>query len=247
VEIARHVTGRRGGEWTKKVVAARSEQGGRIVDEADWNGFLPQERNGIKVLAAFLRVCESAESLDGPIREASSGQASMEKLGDSLADPAIQRPGHVVSTISKSDGLSRISESTPLATCNVAPRPRNLSQLLCGRVVDPRQRQIRVQSRGCSQGDMILPRSTSSAAEVTKSRRPGSTSATSATGETVIQTRFMVSVGWCIRYGCGSGAIGGRYQIVFLDGVALDVDVDSENVELRSVNGDVTRYVIDEL
>jgi len=58
-----------------------------------------------------------------------------------------------------------------------------------------------------------------------------------------IQTRFIASVGWCIRYGSRVSQ-GGRYRILFLDGVVLDIDVDEGWVEFTSQEGDVTRHEI---
>lgn len=57
-----------------------------------------------------------------------------------------------------------------------------------------------------------------------------------------IQTRFIPSVGWCMRYG-NVVSQGGRYRIMFLDGVTLDIDVDEEFAEFKSLSGDVTRSV----
>lgn len=45
-------------------------------------------------------------------------------------------------------------------------------------------------------------------------------------------TRFIPSVGWCVRYGFSGGA--GRYKMMFFDGAILEVDVDGECVEFMS-------------
>lgn len=55
------------------------------------------------------------------------------------------------------------------------------------------------------------------------------------TGESRLQTRFMPGVGWCVRSG------GSRYRIMFADGVALEVDVDEERVEMVEQDGSVVR------
>jgi polo-like kinase 4 len=59
-----------------------------------------------------------------------------------------------------------------------------------------------------------------------------------------IQTRFIPSVGWCIRFGSdkksGTGGSGG-YRVMFLDGVALEIDADEEYVEFRGSFGDISR------
>lgn len=56
-----------------------------------------------------------------------------------------------------------------------------------------------------------------------------------------LQTRFILDVGWCVRY-APSGSVsamegGGRYRIMFLDGVALEVDVDKERIEFVAQDG----------
>lgn len=56
-------------------------------------------------------------------------------------------------------------------------------------------------------------------------------------------TRFIPSVGWCVRYGSSGGA--GRYKMMFFDGAILEVDVDGECVEfVNSVTEEVVRSVL---
>ncbi|KAF9013493.1 kinase-like domain-containing protein [Cyathus striatus] len=52
-----------------------------------------------------------------------------------------------------------------------------------------------------------------------------------------IQTRFLPSVGWCVRYSTYETPHSERYQILFLDGVILEVDVDQEMVEYTAIDG----------
>ena len=57
------------------------------------------------------------------------------------------------------------------------------------------------------------------------------------------ETRFIPSVGWCVRYAGPSGGAG-RYRMMFFDGKTLEVDVDEECVELMdSVRDEVVRLV----
>jgi hypothetical protein len=46
----------------------------------------------------------------------------------------------------------------------------------------------------------------------------------------------MPGVGWCVRSGSA------RYRIMFADGVALEVDVDEERVEMVECDGSVIRF-----
>jgi polo-like kinase 4 len=45
----------------------------------------------------------------------------------------------------------------------------------------------------------------------------------------------MPGVGWCLRSG------GARYRIMFTDGVALEIDVDEEWVEMVEHDGSITK------
>lgn len=57
------------------------------------------------------------------------------------------------------------------------------------------------------------------------------------------ETRFIPSVGWCVRYAGPSGGAG-RYRMMFFDGKTLEVDVDEECVELMdSIRDEVVRFV----
>ena len=57
------------------------------------------------------------------------------------------------------------------------------------------------------------------------------------------ETRFIPSVGWCVRYTGPSGGAG-RYRMMFFDGKTLEVDVDEECVELMdSVRDEIVRLV----
>jgi hypothetical protein len=58
----------------------------------------------------------------------------------------------------------------------------------------------------------------------------------SASGRSRLQTRFMPGVGWCVRSGLA------RYRIMFTDGIALEVDVDEERVEMVECDGSVVRF-----
>ena len=57
------------------------------------------------------------------------------------------------------------------------------------------------------------------------------------------ETRFIPSVGWCVRYAGTSGGAG-RYRMMFFDGKTLEVDVDEECVEMMdSVRDEIVRLV----
>ncbi|KAF8644526.1 hypothetical protein AX16_008402 [Volvariella volvacea WC 439] len=55
--------------------------------------------------------------------------------------------------------------------------------------------------------------------------------------------KFIPEIGWCFRQNPGS-LKAGRYKILFLDGVTMNVDVDEEWVEYVSQSGDITCHGI---
>jgi len=58
------------------------------------------------------------------------------------------------------------------------------------------------------------------------------------------ETRFIPSVGWCVRYAGPSSGGAGKYRMMFFDGKTLEVDVDEECVELvDSVRDEIVRLV----
>ncbi|KAJ7459803.1 hypothetical protein FB451DRAFT_1045789, partial [Mycena latifolia] len=57
------------------------------------------------------------------------------------------------------------------------------------------------------------------------------------------QTKFIPSVGWCIRHNSRVSQ-GGRYKIMFFDGAVLEIDVDEEWAELTTQSGGTTRHNI---
>lgn len=60
-----------------------------------------------------------------------------------------------------------------------------------------------------------------------------------------VQARFLPSIGWCIRYPSLISQ-GGRYRIMFLDGVALEIDADEEWVICKG-EGRESRHRVGEL
>lgn len=57
------------------------------------------------------------------------------------------------------------------------------------------------------------------------------------------ETRFIPSIGWCVRYAGLSGGAG-RYRMMFFDGKTLEVDIDEECVEMvDSARDEIVRLV----
>lgn len=210
------------GEWTKKIFNAFDRRTG--LREADWSVLDDIERTAMKDLQRFVRICEIVEGLSEEKFQRDTATETSKHWGNS-GDSQDFRNASVVS--------SSVTTRGPLAF-TVAPRPMKLSTILS-------------RSNACvaqePESSKCTLRQISNQADITDrpqwSRGEFSDELNRAAG---IQTQFLPSVGWCIRYGSRVSQ-GGRYRIMFLDGVTLDVDVDDEYVECTSRSGDVTRQV----
>ncbi|KAF8964438.1 kinase-like domain-containing protein [Flammula alnicola] len=58
------------------------------------------------------------------------------------------------------------------------------------------------------------------------------------------ETRYLSSVGWCIRYHGHDASKDMKYQIMFVDGVCLEADLHKNHLSLSSLNGDTIRCKI---
>jgi polo-like kinase 4 len=227
-EIARLWPSQSMGEWTKKVFNAVDGKTG--IQEADWKALDDTERAGMEGLQQFVHICEAVEGLSEETlhREAAIETSNPKgKIGGGVdSDLSPQARGNAL-TVSSS-----VTTKGPLAF-TVAPRPMKLSSILsrCNGSHATRDQG--------SKWNSTLQQQIGSIDRPQCSRDEFSDELNQAAG---IQTRFLPSSGWCIRYGSRVSQ-GGRYRIMFLDGITLDVDVDEEYVEFTSRSGDVTRQV----
>jgi len=172
------------------------------------------EKAGMEDLQEFVRICEANKS-----RDLKSGSRSTLPLLD--RDTSCSSQPH--SQLDDDQGASWRGSSAAtdgLSTLHVSPRLTRLSPLTGNGI----------EERGNIRSQPARPRWS----------RDEYSDQTPTTG---LQTRFIPSVGWCIRYGSRISQ-GGRYHIMFLDGVTLGVDVDEEHVEFTSRSGVVTRRKI---
>jgi polo-like kinase 4 len=226
LEIARHISGARGGEWTKKTLVATREP--RVVGEAEWKELDVTEKDGLKCLSEFLEVSEAVELLEkgGSARRPLPPIVTPSVIGFRHAPSDKQYP--IGDEILPSSSAPPIQKTLP--TVNITSRPPKLDPATgkhgaCNNLP-------RVVNESTGTGRQRLGRSFQSGTVQWRQEEHSISAA--------IQTRFVPSVGWCIRYG-SSVSQGGRYRMLFLDGVIVDVDVDEEWVEFRSGEGDVTR------
>jgi polo-like kinase 4 len=255
IEITRFVYAPEGGEWTKRVLS--TVDGRTNIRDAEWHSIQDIEKAGIYDLREFVRICEAVEKLEEgntsseqTMRRATvtpdpdkgnrfiSGSRSTSPLQtcDTNQDwEAQSRPDNVRGASWKASSAATDGQST----LYVVPRPTKLSALSKTTAVSGIGGNALGQA--LSADFDIKPRQhVSQTAGISSRQRWSRDEYSDHTWTARVQTRFIPSVGWCIRHG-SRVSNGGRYQIMFLDGIALDVDVDEGYVEFISQSGDVAR------
>ena len=210
------------------------------VDAEDWSLLSIPEKECLAALLDFLRIVDALEGVPrgkpGAISTTSAElptKCLIAQEATTLPAQPVVAPGHGADTISlepKSVSPTASSSTFPPPSSRsiqvtVSPRPRFPSSL-------PRSTSETFRKASSTAvSDAPLPRlSASPSASCTPSAEPlrGLT-------RPRLQNRFIPGVGWCVRSG------GTHYRIMFADGVALEIDVDEERVELVEHDGSVTR------
>ena len=223
------------------------------ADAGDWALLSANEKECLAALLDFLRVVEAVEGLPRDASEPLSAvpaerqtrQTTKREPADSAVSavqPHRENDAHPpAASLPKSAATSTITlpSSTVPPPCTrptqvtVSPRPRFPSAI--PRASSDTSR--KASSTAVGDAPPLVPSSEdrpSSLAACTDDLR--SLRDLSASGRSCLQTRFMPGVGWCVRSGSA------RYRIMFTDGVALEVDVDEERVEMVECDGSVVRF-----
>ena len=227
------------------------------TDAGDWALLSANEKECLAALLDFLRVVEAVEGLS---RDASAVPAEQQTRHSSTKREATNSAVFAVPSHQENDAyppgpetsLPKLVAATsmPLPSSTVPPppppctRPSHVTVSPRPRFPSAIPRASNDTSRKASStavGDAPLPSSEdppSSLVACTKGDGVRSLRdlSLSASGRPRLQTRFMSGVGWCVRSGSG------RYRIMFTDGVALEVDVDEERVEMVECDGSVVRF-----
>lgn len=228
------------------------------ADAGDWALLSANEKECLAALLDFLRVVEAVEGLSRGASEPLSAPAvpaeqqtrhftSKREAAHSAASavPPHQEndacPSAANLPTSTATSIIPLPSSTgvpPLSTrpthVTVSPRPRFPSAI--PRASSDTSRKV----SSTAVGDAPPPSEdrSSSLAACTEEEVPvvRDLSTSGGTSRSRLQTRFMPGVGWCVRSGSA------RYRIMFTDGVALEVDVDEERVEMVECDGSVIRF-----
>ncbi len=224
-------------------------------DAGDWASLSTNEKECLATLLDFLRVVEAVEGLPRDASEPLSAVPAEQQTKHSTKREAAYSVASAVPPHRESEAYPP-GASLPKATAtSMIPLPSSTVPPPCTRpshvTVSPRPRFPSVIPRASSDtsrkasstavGDAPpiapLPSGDPPSSLVARTEDvEGSLRDLSASGRSRLQTRFMPGVGWCVRFGSA------RYRIMFADGVALEVDVDEERVEMVERDGSVVRF-----
>jgi polo-like kinase 4 len=163
-----------------------------------------------------------------------------------LGEEEIGGLAHAIAFVSVCRIIEDFQRKEPVATAIRPPeKPPSRS---------PRRSTIQVDSSGSAEEVLAMPASflTSTLSQIDVPPRPPKFSSLehavkqhseaefSSASYEGFETRFIPSVGWCVRYYSSGRA--GKYRMMFFDGAMLEVDVDGECVEFAdSVTEEVVR------
>ncbi|KAJ6619447.1 hypothetical protein B0H10DRAFT_1946718 [Mycena sp. CBHHK59/15] len=237
VEIAKHISRERGEEWTKKVLKIIDED--PHVSALDWDTLDATERASMVHLARFWRICEALELLDiqdsQAYPDASSVTSNSRSKTLGAAGSTDLKNLHTRAPSIEKPGLSS-AQTLPLAS--VPPRPPKLPLTSTTKWRSDRvpfstdMASIEVQNLSTNMEPAILPtwcQEEDFGMTTTDRRAP--------------QTRFIPSVGWCVRHSSRVSQCG-RYKIMFFDGTSLEIDVDEDWAEFTNQAGESARHSI---
>ncbi|KAG6900177.1 hypothetical protein C0993_001889 [Termitomyces sp. T159_Od127] len=219
LEIARHVSDSQGEEWTKKTVASMPQS--PYISSEEWKILKQDEADALHQLTLFVKISDVFEELTDKIHSPSGSDAASLDNKKDIADyykPVQHSPAtHITTTLTNS-----------ISSLNLLPRPSKISTL-----ARPTPEHT-YNNTTSSQGHEV-----EGVCSDTKISWRENANMTVGSSGRELQTRFIPSIGWCIRYASNISQ-GGRYRIMFLDGVALDIDVDEDWVEFKSQFGETT-------
>jgi polo-like kinase 4 len=212
------------GEWTKKIISYAENDDGTL--RLNRSQLSTEEKEGLK----HLRECRMAS--EGMQRRLTS-QGKQKESPDSTS---------TVTLSASTKPLNRRTTSSTaqyLSGLKISPRPEKLSPSLKQpphsatkpTTGDPDLlRAIRSVGIQINNGSSNAPATPSLSSETQYHPPPD-------TFESEIETRFMPSVGWCMRYQSTARRSGHMYRVMFLDGACLEVDVQRSEATLTLQDG----------
>ena len=219
------------------------------ADAGDWALLSANEKECLAALLDFLRVVEAVEDLPCDASEPLSVVPAEWQKRYPTKREAPQATAPAVSPHRENDAYplgaslpkSAVVSMIPLPSSTVphvtvSPRPRFPSSVVPRGASGDTSRKASSTAVGDAPAPALPSEGPPSSSLATRIEDVESLRGLSASGRSRLQTRFMPGVGWCVRSGSA------RYRIMFTDGVALEVDVDEERVEMVECDGSVVRF-----
>ncbi|KAK0504054.1 hypothetical protein EDD18DRAFT_485081 [Armillaria luteobubalina] len=242
MEIAVCKSDIRSKEWKKRTFQTSGFDSS--ISASDFQDLGEDERKGLDLLAKFLRLCDTYERLAS--ESLNTAQSRRDLVRDSrlnIVETPSNDTNHLKTTGSavrrKSHARTFASSLITNKSFAVPPRPPKISLANSmsrgSHTTDTKEKENLDPSK--APVDSLLTNFAMIDDTATTSRH-GLSCASQISG---VESRFIPSVGWCVRQGSRVSQ-GGHYKILFVDGAALDVDVDEEWAELRDKLGNVMRY-----
>ncbi|KAG7443055.1 uncharacterized protein BT62DRAFT_347374 [Guyanagaster necrorhizus] len=216
------------------------------IPPSDFEDLDQDERKGLDLLAKFLHLCDTYESLASESLITTQSRRDLVRgrrlnaVGVSCSEGnRLERTG---STARQGNYTRTLASSSSLTTNRgfaVPPRPPKIP--LTTSVSRCAQKTTHIKEKeNLDPSKNPFDSLVTNFAMVDDTMRQGLSCASQTSR---VESRFIPSVGWCVRQGSRVSQ-GGHYKIMFIDGAALDVDVDEEWAELRDKLGHVMRYHI---
>ncbi|PBK97648.1 hypothetical protein ARMGADRAFT_647056 [Armillaria gallica] len=243
MEIAICKSDTRSKEWKKRTFQTTGFDSS--IPASDFQDLGEDERKGLNLLAKFLHLCDTYESLAS--ESLNTAQSRQDFVHDSRLN-VVETPGNETNHLKATGSavrreIYRRTFASSLITNKsfaVPPRPPKISltNSMSRRALQTTKIQEKENLDPSKAPFDSLVTNFAMADDTVTTRRYGLSCTSQISG---VESRFIPSVGWCVRQGSRVSQ-GGHYKIMFVDGAALDVDVDEEWAELRDKFGNVMRY-----
>ncbi|KAL0958860.1 hypothetical protein HGRIS_014178 [Hohenbuehelia grisea] len=243
IEIMRFIKTDDGGEWVRKEFA--EEPGTGCVASSDWSKLERVEREGMACLMDFARTCEGVEALVPGQPSTSTWEASLADFGTKRhgdAGPMLAQCKEGDTSLPSKTSSPTATAVTSLSSLSLAPRPSRLPKTFRSALNNDDAEGARDPNHvGFEHSDVAPAAKDTPLAAVLNTVDILPTWFNDTSDHSVgVQTRFIPSVGWCVRYSSRVSQCG-RYKIMFMDGATLDIDVDEDWAEYTSQSGEVSR------
>ncbi|KAL0571004.1 hypothetical protein V5O48_010951 [Marasmius crinis-equi] len=247
LEISNYTSSAQGKEWKTTTHHIHSDDSGD-VDRSTFElpGLTSDDDESITQLLRFLRVCAAVEADDctfahkeEPVHSEPHSNQTLSLCGSGSTST------HNVAGSRSNSGSSR-TIARSLSIVDLAPRPTTKFSCSTSKSSDVRlplsTKKPTSSAHTYDTFDLLESQVTKANTDTTPawirdhSLGLGQQGTTTTGGVATVQSKFIPSVGWCVRHDSRVSQ-GGRWKIMFLDGAVLDVDADEEWAELTGKDG----------